>query len=297
MNPYFENSKKLLGFAEDNLKDDISFIERINCTLFFSVGIESLMKGIIYDVNPLYIYIEPAFNNTIPILYKDKIKSKNREKKDKNSDEEKINHKPNEDVINFSKSYHRAEHLSETTHSNKATIFRLKKARDIIVHCLIEELKDKQLNNILAQFKILIAKYEEELDIKFIKSEVNEDEIKQHKLEIETKLQEKIGNSKQNWIDNKDDNDFIKNARINTILMDRNHPEADNSYLIKCPACSQPSVLFVFEDYGMNDYADIVVENIFVKNLSCYFCDFYVEEPEEIDYLKLYEAERVGIDW
>ena len=40
------------NITEDNLEEDFSIIQT---TLLFAIGVEKLLKGIIYDINPLYI--------------------------------------------------------------------------------------------------------------------------------------------------------------------------------------------------------------------------------------------------
>ena len=291
MNKYFKNSEKLLRIAESKIKNEIiSYEEMISATLFFGIGIESLMKGIIYDVNPVYVYEVNSFSNAMAVVYKEKIKVNNIVKS-----HEQIK-KTNENVISFSKAFSRAEHLSKTTHDHKATICRLKDARDIIAHCPIDDfdlLKEDRLKNILNQFHILVSLYEKELNLKFIESEVDESEATSHLLNIQTKIQERIAESKQIWNSKKDDANHIQGANIQTMTMDATHPDTDNSYLIECPACSKEAVLFVNEDYAMDEHGNYFVENFYVQNLSCFFCNFRVIEAEEIDYMKLHEKERV----
>ncbi|GBC59191.1 hypothetical protein DENIS_0127 [Desulfonema ishimotonii] len=292
MNPYFKNAKTLLRIAEKNISNSMSYEDLIYSSLFFGIGIESLLKGVIYDVNPIFIYIDESFHNIVPVLYKNKIKQR-----DNNIDKKKLKSNPDKNVLSYTESLNRAAFLSETTYENKQTIFRLKDVRDTIAHCLLSDLDEERLKNIVSQFKILVAKYENELDMKFIEAVVNQEDLEKYKLELTTKLQEKMKKHKNIWENNKGDKSYVLKARTNTITMDSACFEADNSYLITCPACSQKAVLFIFEEYGMNDYAETVVENIFVKNLSCSFCKLHIKDTEEIDYLKLSEAERVVIDW
>jgi hypothetical protein len=59
--------------ADNELSTDLAVVE---ITLLFAVGIEKLLKGLIYDVNPLYILESPDFKNSVPLTYNSLIKDK-----------------------------------------------------------------------------------------------------------------------------------------------------------------------------------------------------------------------------
>ena len=67
----FEIFKKL---SKDIVDDNFSISwEKKNATLWLAIGLEKLLKGILYSINPLYILKNPEFKNSIQVFYSDKV--------------------------------------------------------------------------------------------------------------------------------------------------------------------------------------------------------------------------------
>ena len=92
--------------------------EIINLTMCFALAIERLLKGILFDVNPLYILMEPDFKNSCKVLYSRKLIP---EKVDSNE----LAKNTNEDVITYRNSLIMAQHFSSTISNNKALLFHI----------------------------------------------------------------------------------------------------------------------------------------------------------------------------
>ena len=117
MNAYFSDAQHWLrrasnalllcehGGTDENLHDAI---------IFFAFGVEKLFKGILWDVNPLFIMENPGFENACGVLYRSQLRSKSKEKADKEDKQKAVNHS----VLPFQGSMMRAKEFSETVASH-----------------------------------------------------------------------------------------------------------------------------------------------------------------------------------
>ena len=123
----------------------------IDATLFFALGIERLLKSILWDINPIYVLKDQQFRNTAPILYKEKLLTNNLSNKEFSS-------KPDSDVLTYRSSLLRAREFSTTTAKYYNTLFALSNYRDIIVHRSLDELDIDKLKKLLLEDFINITK-------------------------------------------------------------------------------------------------------------------------------------------
>lgn len=133
MNDYINDSGLFFKDIAKRINNDIGDFEVINLTMNFAIGLEKLLKGILFDINPTYILIQPEFKNSVQILYKNKLLSGESISTD-------LAKNPNGDVITFRNSVLRALCISKTTYENKNILFMLSDARDIIAHCELKHI-------------------------------------------------------------------------------------------------------------------------------------------------------------
>ena len=77
MNNYLKDTQFFLKKASSIISRDIDEEQVIDATLFFALGIERLLKSILWSINPIYILKDQSFKNTAPILYKEELLTKN----------------------------------------------------------------------------------------------------------------------------------------------------------------------------------------------------------------------------
>lgn len=149
MNNYLKDAQLFLKKASLIISKDIGEQQIIDATLFFALGIERLLKSILWDINPIYVLKEQQFKNTAPVLYKEKLLPNNLSNK-----EFSIN--PDSDVLTYRISLLRAKEFSTTTAKHFNTLFALSNYRDIIVHRPLNELDIDKLKKEYF-WKILLA--------------------------------------------------------------------------------------------------------------------------------------------
>lgn len=120
--------------ANNKISTDYDVIES---TLWFAIGVEKLLKGIIYNINPMYIMEKPEFKYSALCHYAHIISNK-----DGLED-------PKREVISLDASIMRASNFSQKVHEHKNTLMKLKNARDIIVHRCQNELNVNELKLLL----------------------------------------------------------------------------------------------------------------------------------------------------
>lgn len=158
MNEFIKDSGIFLTEAARHMRFSMTKQQVVYSTMNFALGIERILKGILFDINPLFVLESPEFSNSVQILYKDKIidRVKNEELKSKT----------NANVISYRKSLLRCRSISKVTSSNLSLLFALSENRDIIAHCQLSNLKYKKLQTLIKRdLYPLIKKYADELDI------------------------------------------------------------------------------------------------------------------------------------
>jgi len=284
MNNYLKDTQFFLKKASSIISRDIDEEQVIDATLFFALGIERLLKSILWSINPIYILKDQSFKNTAPILYKEELLTKNL------SSNKEFSTNPDSDVLTYRISLLRTKEFSSTTAKYFNTLFAISNYRDIIVHRQLSELNINKLKKVLLEDFICILKdYAIELNIPII--ELIGDKI--HSLEflsnefaggVEEKVQKKIEFYRSEWERIK--NDPSQQERISSLQ--RIYTDKNAYDHAECPACSNVAVFSAEIDY---DYSDGMVNavGVFPTELKCPFCGFYVSDSKEMDILKLHE--------
>ncbi len=156
MNYFLNDAGVFIRAASVSIYKNIKNEEIVQVALNFALGMERILKGILFELNPIYVFTEPKFEHTLQTVYNDKILLK----------EDVLASKPNSDVITFKNSLLRALCISQTTINNRSILFKLENLRDILAHCdlgFIDFTDAKTL--ILRDFYPIIKSYSLELKI------------------------------------------------------------------------------------------------------------------------------------
>ena len=272
--------KKVSALISKEINDQ----QIIDATLFFALAIERLLKSILWNINPIYVFKEQSFGNTAPTLYKHKLITSNLASKE-------FAPNPNSDVLTFRVSLLRAKEFSFTTNKYYNTLFNLSNYRDIIVHKCLIELELEKLKKILLEDYIGIAKdYANELNMpltRLIGDKIHDLEFlsKEFAGNIEEKVKKKIEFYRKEWERIK--NDPLQQERVSNLF--KTHTDKEAYDHAECPACSNIAVFSAEIDY---DYSDgmVYAAGVFPTELKCPFCGFHVSDAKEMDFLKLHET-------
>jgi hypothetical protein len=131
MNEYLKDASFFLRRAAGLIEEGMPREKTIEASLHFAFGMERLLKSILFDLNPIYVYKSQEFKNTAPLLYRDRLlpnASHNRE----------IAKEPDADVLTFKLSLLRSKSISQIADRHTNLLFSLSNFRDIIAHLLPE---------------------------------------------------------------------------------------------------------------------------------------------------------------
>lgn len=257
--------------------------------LFFALGLERILKAILFKLNPIYVLKSQDFSNSVAILYKASLLPNYK-------DNQEISKKPNSDVLTFKLSLLRAKSVSKTTDKHTALLFSLSNLRDIIAHNHLSRLDIEKLKTMLLRdFYPLILDYSNELslpinnflgplatDLATISAE--------HQETIEDKVNMILDAHKKKWEERKTDTTLAEKAKKETKEADsKGNTRESFTVIYDCPACENDSLLFVDVDFDYSD-GEVYPIGTFVRYLNCFYCDLLIEEYDEIDYLELNEV-------
>ncbi len=286
-NEYFKDASTFLQKTASNIIEEAINIKAVESILFFALGMERILKGILYDLNPIYVYKNQDFKNTVSILYKDRLADNYGKNKE-------ISNTPDADVLSFKLSLLRAKSISQTTEKYTSLLFSLSNFRDIIAHTTLSSLDlSKAKKMLLRDFFPLLKKYSDELNIplsyfvgpherKLVSISIENQEF------VEEKLKLKIDSHQNRWEGVRNNLSFIEKMKIKTAnAIQSSDIKRDSFYeLMPCPACENDALLLINIDY---DYSDghAAQTGAFVSKLKCLFCHLIIEDYDEIDHLKL----------
>jgi len=287
MNNYIIDSGFFFRGVSVKLTSEISDFEVINLTLILAVGIEKFLKGMLFDINPSFVLINPEFKNSIQVLYKEKLLT----------DKESLNElakTPNSDVITFSNSILRTQTFSKTTFENKNLLFNLSNARDIIAHC---ELKDFDIEKyrilLFRDFYPLINSYSIETDIRKLhffdgrhiklakkSSKLQESLDKEIALLLDAHL--------NTWYQIFGSKKYTSDMENLTMKM----KDFPNNELVKCPACGNKAMLYLNPIYEFDPIAggETLIGNS-IKKFRCHFCKLEILDSKKLDLLNIKVSE------
>ncbi|MCK8493138.1 hypothetical protein M0L20_14810 [Spirosoma sp. RP8] len=282
-NSYIKDSLVFFEIVSKGIKHTLSDSEVVNLTMLFALGLERILKGILYSVNPIYILVAPEFKNSLPIFYKSKIIA------DAASIKE-IADNPNEDVITFKNSLLRAQIVSKVTYDNKSLLFTIANARDIIAHHELSKLNYETLKLLLLRdYYPLMKSFADELIIKNnsifhgkhiqlakYSSKLQDTIEKQIELRFDAiRATFKMLKNNPGYISDKD---FLTRESFNK----------GNKFITVCPCCENEALIYSKPIFEFNHYTKIDVKIGYeIKKLKCFYCKLEIEDYKELDYLEV----------
>lgn len=300
MNEYYKDSIIFIKKASEKISPLISDEDLIITMLSFALGLERIFKGILFDINPIYVLIEDSFKGSAPILYKNKFLPSFKKN-------EEINLKASGDQITFRKALSRAKLFSQTANRYSGLFHRVSYSRDIIAHCelsKIEYVKDKEILN--RDFITVLKSFRNELNIPeftnsidsnsyFVLEEISNNLIKAE--EIEKKVNSKLENHLNIWETRKNNPDELQKAKDKTESIIDTYAKHYSYESFECPACKNTAIISLELETGIVEDEE-VGGHLSLTELRCYYCDLNLSDYEELDYLELersyYEEEYLN---
>ena len=252
----------------------------IENTLLFAIGTEKLLKGLIYNINPLYIMEVPDYKYSVQCLYEDKMINKEGLQI------------PKAEVIALESSILRTSNFSEAVCEHKNTLMKLKNARDIIIHRLCNELNIEELKLLLQRdFYPMLKAIGDENKLGCDKLFFNNLNTKLAEIssklqtDIDKKIQIKIDGNLKKWQTlKKSKGQSEEKFKLKALAL----LESNNAFPCICPCCENYATVFtqpIFE-FNVIMKQDIIIGTDTIK-LKCGYCDFEVTDYKELDHLKI----------
>jgi len=280
-NKYIASSFGFLVESASRISEEMTEVAIIQATLNYAIGMERLLKGILFNVNPTYILVSPEFNHSVKVLYKEKII----ESEDSKSI---LASTPTADVITFRNSLLRGAAVSRATQKNKNRLFGLSNLRDIIAHNDLALLNIEKAKLLLQRdFYFILLDYVDELNID--RSEcfgsyeaILIDVSRGHEQDVNNIIRLKLEDHRREWEVAKRNIELVKQkTRVTDELL-----ESEHRYETACPACNQRAVLFAEADYVVDlESAEKRVVGEFARLIHCEFCGLHVSDDTELDEL------------
>jgi hypothetical protein len=300
MNEYYQDAGRFVRRAAARIEDRASDEDLAEGILHLALGMERFLKGLLYDINPVYVYTSPEFKHTAPILYNDRLRPGYSQSKQ-------IASNPNDDVITFRSSLHRAKLCSESIEKHSSLLFSLSNMRDILAHRPMSELDTGKARSMATRdMYVLVSDCSTEVGhdlehylgphsdrLRTLSEEIREQEA------FEARMQAILAEHKAIWEAREEEEATSRRARFRT-LQKRGKIGQNRFYdTVECPACGNDALVAVEADFDLIDRRAVFM-GVFADHLKCYYCDLELDSYEELDYVNidnlLQENVRDG-DW
>ena len=73
MNEFYKDAQYFAHYISENFEEVLDDNLVIQLTLNWALCVEHYLKGILYDINPIYILVNPDFKNSAKAIYGHKV--------------------------------------------------------------------------------------------------------------------------------------------------------------------------------------------------------------------------------
>ncbi|MBI2417437.1 MAG: hypothetical protein HYV28_05945 [Ignavibacteriales bacterium] len=289
MNEFINDAKIFFNLSIDKINLNMSNPDCINSIMNFALGLERLFKGLLYSINPIYIYTEDSFKKTAYLLYREKII-------DNPPNFTEIDQNSKGDLLSFRESFNRSRYFSNFINTHSALFYRIGKFRDLIAHCELSKLNYEDIKAILNRdFAYAIKSISDELSLPILvefDNPVKFDALYNLSLviieqeELVNKIETNFVAHRIIWEKKKDDADLLR--KLNTKMHSFVGVLTASSYTedFQCPCCMNQAIIrFESEPYIVEN--EIVGVDSILTELQCIYCDLHIQDYKELDHLKI----------
>lgn len=295
MNEYTKDGVAFIRRASEKNLDDILVdpMELNEAVLLFAMGIEKLLKGILWEINPLLIYEDMSLKNICLTVYNHKLTDWARNRltpKNQNAEQ------PDNKVHTGNATLAAAANFSKTADKRGPTLRELFRLRGIIAHRAKDEFNYREsLRFLKKHFYPLVSELAFEMkidDMSQFFAHGAEEKLKNIAAAIveNDKVAEQCEQLKKQhlevWYGRKDDQIVVKKTQAAMSLdLDCLALGSKSFDVVACPFCGQNAILII-SMVEVPD-GDRTVEERFVTGLKCHFCDASITDPDMVEELQL----------
>ncbi|MBA3006222.1 MAG: hypothetical protein FP810_06480 [Desulfocapsa sp.] len=286
-NEYINDSTFFLTRAAAKTNERMSTEAVVEAILFLALGVERLLKGVLFALNPVYIYKAQDFKNTVSLIYGERLLPGWKDNKE-------ITGSPDADVLTFKLSLLRTKAISQTAEKHTSMMFALSNWRDIIAHNALSMLDiEKCRTLILRDFYPLMRDFSTELNIS-ISSLLGSHDIRlaslsaNHQESIEEKVKVRLDAHARKWeqLQNIPGYAAKMKDKSKSVLLAGIKKRDTLVELVPCPACENDAILTAEVDFDYDD-DHVWPVGFFVSSLKCLYCELEIDDYDEIDHLGL----------
>jgi len=283
MNNYMRDAGEFLRRAARLFEPDVRDQMLVDALWLTALGLERVLKGILHDINPIYVFKNQDFKHSVQTLYSRRILAEA-------GRSEELAANPDRDVLSFRTSLLRAALVSQVTLKHKALLFALSAHRDVIAHCDLDLLDRKSASLLLLRdVAPLLKEYATELGVPMTHF-VAGLELRllalaaEHQEDIATRVRMKLDGHARRWEQLRNVPGYSEKMRVKTANTNR----VRHWDVLECPACHNEALVEVEADYVYEKEIDeAVFMGVFVKQLRCLYCKLAIKDYREIDHLRL----------
>lgn len=288
MNEYTKDGIHLIRRASELANEPAASRDRIkDSILFFSIGIEKLAKGALFDINPIFVYESRDFDNIAAVLYASRFaRGAKGQLNSKAPGKKAIDQKVTTGIASFSM----ASKFVEAIESNMGMLEELFKVRGIIAHRTDPEFDEGKHGTFLkGYFYPFLSALNSELKIQNISAYFvgTSEGLWKHwaetiaaEEEVEKKAKELRAKHSAIWKARENDKPSYDMAWERTRrILDAIRDREPYTIGVSCPVCEQQAVLFYTEEFDFIA-GESVLSAEHVAGFECYYCELRIDEGD-----------------
>ncbi len=284
MNEWFEDAGRFLRHATQEYSAALSGMQLFDCVALTAFGVERILKGILWEVNPVFVLKEAAFPHSVQSIYADRILEPRTRQKSA------LANKPNKEVLSYRVALGWAATVSSVTRDHTALLYRLADQRDTVAHRLLSELSEEDLKRLLfGHVPDLLRAYARELTIS-LSHFVGGHEVRLASLAIDFKsdvpeqVQARLYAHLKKFEGLKGVEGYCAAAEAKTMAVDAGNLDWES---MQCPACRNTALaeVDIEVDYD-HKLAEFEIAGKNVIQVRCHFCKLRVSDFAELDWLR-----------
>ena len=280
LNAFFFDATSFVGKADELIKPKMADNDAILALLLASIGLEKILKGILFEINPVFVFPKPTFEESSEALYGGLFVEKKPSK-----------HLTDLDTISFTTAVQRSKIFSKTVTSHFSLLYKLADTRNLIAHNICSKVDRSFVRPfLLKEFRPLIKEFNDELKFKkdtFFEAlpwvlSLYADEKEEPEIPLKDVVAAKLKKHRLIWEQRKTDASFVDE----TITLTKKLESPGKNIVTSCPACGNYSLLYYEPDFDYSE-GQSWLTGVYVLQLDCLFCDLNIIDYDEIDYFAL----------
>lgn len=278
-NPYHRDAAYFLKQAIDGVVEEKEGEVNLSHALHLALGVERLLKGVLWDEHPAFTLMDETFDNTAKVFYGTRLKEIGAEAGSNTKKE------GNADSVTYRIAATRARVFSDATRNHFGVLMKLGHFRDIVAHNDLSKLDLRDVAFFLRRnlHSILNAFEKEGVGNASALMGKNEPMLRQWSIDYIEDLQARVSKRLEFHLQQFRERPHADKVPPRPILPPK-FEEWDTK--IECPACGQDAKVRQEVDFDVVD-GQAVPQGVFISHLFCAHCGLYVDDYEELEEMKI----------